>query len=228
MVVPNYIPDPIEIPDNVTEKPYRARLTYIRRVQALHVLSLGLVGAVAASPLPILPLGPVALGLLVFLIALCYVRIWFRGRRTEVVLSVAMSPVLLVFVGIFVRELWLAGVPVWAPLVGVGCAVVYAMLIGRDFSFVAQYLLSLIFSSTIIAGISILMRHEGLYAIEALILNLGYLTYCVYDNASLLSRRRLGEELAAVVDLYRDVLNVFGYVPRVVQHWHKHRIWQLR
>ena len=31
-----------------------------------------------------------------------------------------------------------------------------------------------------------------------------------------------------VTDLYRDVLNIFGYIPRVVQHWHKHRIWQLR
>jgi hypothetical protein len=49
----------------------------------------------------------------------------------------------------------------------------------------------------------------------------------VYDNASLLARRRLGEELGAVVDLYRDVLNVFGWVVRVLAHWRKHRIWNI-
>jgi hypothetical protein len=50
--------------------------------------------------------------------------------------------------------------------------------------------------------------------------------YFAYDLASLMSRRRRGEEAAAVVDLYRDVFNVFGYVPRVIAHWHRHRIWQ--
>ena len=46
MVVPNYIPDPIEIPNNVTEQPYLVRLAYIRRVLSLHLLS---VIATAAS-----------------------------------------------------------------------------------------------------------------------------------------------------------------------------------
>jgi hypothetical protein len=46
----------------------------------------------------------------------------------------------------------------------------------------------------------------------------------VYDLAALMSRRRQHETWAAVADLFRDVLNVFGYSYRVVRHWRRHRI----
>lgn len=228
MVVPNYIPDPLEIPGNVTLEPHRVRLWFIRRVFSWHLLSLAIVAAVAILPVPTPAVPVVGLALLATLIGLCLVRIGLRGSKAEVVISAWSLAVLLPLVGLFARALWLAGVPVWAPLLGVGFAYFYALVCGRDFSFVGQYFLALLASTVSIAGISLLMRHEGPYAALALGCNLVYLSYYVYDGASLLSRRRLGEELGAVVDLYRDVLNLFGYVPRVVQHWHKHRIWQLR
>ena len=62
---------------------------------------------------------------------------------------------------------------------------------------------------------------------QALSWNAIYLTFYVYDLASLLARRRIGEEWAAVVDLYRDVLNVFGWIVRVFAHWRKHKIWNV-
>ena len=228
MVVPNYIPDPIEIPGNVTEQPYRVRLTFIRRVLSLHLLSAAGVVGVALSPIPMVGLPTIALCLLIMLVLACFVRINMRGKKAEVIFSIVLLPGLLVLVGLTLKALGHAGLPVWSMAVGLIAAYTYALICGRDFSFVGQLVLALIASSTFIAGISLWLGHPGLYAAEALGLNAAYLIYYVYDAASLMSRRRLGEELAAVVDLYRDVLNFFGYVPRVVHHWHKHRIWQLR
>jgi FtsH-binding integral membrane protein len=90
-----------------------------------------------------------------------------------------------------------------------------------------QYLLAIIASSTAIAAIWAVEPTAIRFPISVLAANVLYLTYWVYDLASLLARRRRGEELAAVVDLYRDVLNIFGYVARCIGHWKKHRIWVL-
>jgi FtsH-binding integral membrane protein len=94
-----------------------------------------------------------------------------------------------------------------------------------DFSFVGQFVLSLIASTVILAVAALALGIEPAKAGFLLGANAIYLFYLVYDSASLLARRRLGEEIAAVVDLYRDVFNVFGYLVRVARHWRKHRIW---
>jgi len=50
MIVPNYIPEPLEVPRNVTEEPYALRVTYIRRVTLRHLM--GLFALAALSYLP--------------------------------------------------------------------------------------------------------------------------------------------------------------------------------
>jgi hypothetical protein len=229
MVVPNYIPDPIEIPGNVTLQPYRVRLRFIRRMQALQIASIFIVAGLAnLNQVPLIPLWPALITLLAWLIALCLVRIGLRSTRSEVVFSSVLIPILLALVTLAARSVIHAGAPLWAVVFGPVFAYVYSLFCGRDFSFVGQFVLSLIASTVAVAAVILVMGHQGLYALEAIGLNAAFLTYFVYDGASLLSRRRVGEEIAAVTDLYRDVLNIFGYVPRVVHHWHKHRIWQLR
>jgi len=229
MVVPNYVPEPIEIPDNVTEQPYLVRVKFIRRMQAYQVISVALVAALASIPqMPSISLLVISAILLAFLIALCLIRISLRSTRNEAKVSAAWIPILLVLIAIEMRSAYRVGFPAWSALFGAGFAYIYTILCGKDFSFVGQFVLSLIASSVSLAALSLAMGHEGVYAAIALGWNALFLTYFVYDGASLLSRRRVGEEVAAVVDLYRDVLNFFGFVPRVVHHWHKHRIWQLR
>jgi hypothetical protein len=228
MVVPNYIPDPIEIPDNVTEQPFLVRLAFIRKVLSLHLLSVLFTSALALIVPPAVRLGPWLLALLGFLVLLSILRIALRGSRAEVAFSSFLLAPFLCLLAMVARSAESRGVPVWAVLPGVGCGYLYALLCGRDFSFVGQMVLAWIGSSVIIAVISIANSHEGAYALAAQAINAAYLAFYVYDSASLLSRRRLDEAFAAVVDLYRDVLNLFGYVPRVIQHWQKHRIWQLR
>lgn len=226
MYVPNYIPDPIEIPGNVTEEPYPVRLTYIKRVAALHVASLLIVIGIAHSPISL----PVRISwwpLAVMIMGLAAVRITLRRTPLEANVSTWLLIPLLISVGQALNPLQAAGWPLWTIVTGPVCALIYGIVCGRDFSFVGQYFLSLIASSTFIAIASSSWPYSVPLPGQALLANAAYLTYWVYDLASLLARRRLGEELAAVVDLYRDVLNFLGYIARCIGHWRKHRIWVL-
>jgi len=224
MYVPNYVPDPIEIPGNVTEEDYETRLAFVKRVAVLHFASLLVVGAVAYGPYA--PPQDASWWLLgITLVALAIIRVSLRKGRTEAKVSSLLLAPLLVVVGFVLHHAQTDGRPIWTMSIGPGCALIYALLCGRDYSFVGQYLLSLIASSTAIAALAVAAPASVSDARFALIANGVYLSYYVYDLASLLARRRLREELAAVVDLYRDVLNIFGYIVRCIGHWRKHRIW---
>lgn len=227
MYVHNYVPDPLEVPNNVTEERYGRRLDFIRKVSLLHAASVCAVAGLAVSPLP--SLAPItALGGYVgLLLVLCLARISFRGGPMDVSVSIGFTPFLLVSAALVVTSARHVGFPVWSAAFGLAFALIYAMLCGRDFSFVGQFLLSLIASSTLVALVVVILRLGKLEGAQALAWNAAYLTFYVYDLASLLARRRIGEELGAVVDLYRDVLNVFGWVVRVLAHWRKHRIWNM-
>lgn len=225
MYVPNYVPSPIEVPHNVAEERHWVRLGFIRRVGILHFLSLLIIGGISTLRLPAVALlpGAVALGLLLLLFSI--IRISMRATKHDQIFSLSLFPVLIVLLATIVRSLNASEWPVWGIAVGAASAVLYSFCCGRDFSFVGQFFLSLIASTVILAIVATstaMSSHEAAILLGA---NAAYLFYLVYDSASLLARRRLGEEAAAVVDLYRDVFNVFGYAVRVARHWRKHRIW---
>lgn len=226
MYVPNYVPDPIEIPGNVTEEPYRVRVAYVKRVASLHFVSLLIVLGIAYNP-PLLPDHLSWWPLAVLILTLAVLRVALRRGPREAGVSTFLLLPLLLAVGIALQPIQNHGFPLWTILLGPGFGLIYAMLCGRDFSFLGQYLLSLIASNTAIAALWVGAPGTVEGARYALLANSAYLSYWVYDLASLLARRRTGEELAAVVDLYRDILNFFGYIARCIGHWRKHRIWVL-
>jgi FtsH-binding integral membrane protein len=225
MYVPNYIPPPIEVPGNVTEQSYSVRLGFVRRVAILHLASLAVIAALSLLELPKVPVEMAIAELGIVLLVLSFIRIGTRATKYDLMVSGSLLPVVLVSLAVIVRTLNQGEWPVWGVAAGAACAVIYAISCGRDFSFVGQYALSLIVSSVGLACAAISMGMPPSKAAFLLGANAGYLFYLVYDSASLLARRRLGEEVAAVVDLYRDIFNVFGYLARVARHWRKHRIW---
>lgn len=225
MNVPPYVPPPIEIPGNVAAEPYRVRLGFVRRVSLLHGASVAVVAAVAAldPPRP----GPfVVWGLVLGLLALLSLVRWLaKGRDMEQRLSMAVFPFLLAALGAAVAEALRAGFPIWSGGLGVLACLVYSLLCGRDLSYVGMYVIGAGASSV---GVAIVAWRLGVSAGDAWIalgFNAAFSFYHVYDLASLLSRRRLGEEFGAVADLYRDALNFFTYTVRVALHWRRHRIW---
>ena len=223
MTVPNYVPEPLEVPGNVTLEPYAPRLRFIRAVTLRHAaVTVALVG-LAASPFARWAEGFfgawLSLGLLLLLVvALDLLRIARRGTAFEARASAAAIPVLLPFAAVAMRTLHDLGVPVEAALFGWAGAGFYTLACGRDYSFVGNGALTLLASS-----LAILFWSPPALA-AALLVNAAFVVYHVYDLASLLSRRRTGEEWAAALDLFRDVLNVFGWTLRVARHWRAHKI----
>lgn len=227
MIVPNYIPDPMEVPGNVTLEDYRYRVTFIRRVTVLHLLSISAVALLANHQWPKAGVGPVLGGLAAVLVLLDLWRIAARGSRTEAVVSSVFLPTVVAFAAWSAAEIGRLGWPAWAPLPGVVAATLYTVACGRDYSFMGCLFLSGVVSNVAVAALSLKLGLSVHQAAAALVANTVYLVYYLYDLASLLSRRRRGEEWAAVIDLYRDVFNVFGYLVRCVRHWRKHRIWEI-
>jgi hypothetical protein len=219
VIVPNYMPDPIEVPGNVTTERYAVRLVFIRRVIWMHLVSLTLIAAAMTLPMPDRGIQITGFTLVAFLVVLDVVRIRTRGRREEPWLSCAFFAPVIILVAAMLRELDTIHFPVWAFFVGPPCVALYSGVCGRDFSFVGGFFLSLIASSLVVATVVLALHLSGAIATTAFVANTVYLFYWVYDLAALLARRRFGEEPAAVVDLYRDVFNIFGYVPRVISHW---------
>lgn len=227
MNVPPFIPEPIEIPGNVAEQSRRLCLRFVRRTVAFHALSVLLIALVAALPVPWLPAEAPGLGALAALVALSAVRNLAKGYPADLRISILLSPFLWVMIGLAAGALARHGWPLWAPLVGVACSLLYTLLSGRDHSFVGQYVLSLAASSLAIA---LICREAGIgppTSLWAQAINAVYLFYLVYDLAAVLTRRLPREEWGAVVDLYRDVLNILTYSLRVWLHWRKHRIWSV-
>jgi FtsH-binding integral membrane protein len=223
--VPNYVPEALEVPGNITEAKYMARVYFIRRVMALHLVSLGILALLAIVPFPSTGVKAPLIVLSALLLLLDFVRIGLRGRRIEAIGSGAALPCVLLAVAWLVSEFQRIGVPVWCLLVGPLFCGLYTLFCGRDFSFVGCFALALVGSSTVLAASATQLGFSSHRAALGLGMNAAYLTYFVYDLASLMARRRKGEEIAAVVDLYRDVFNIFGYIVRVIGHWRRHRIW---
>ena len=224
MYVPNFVPEPIEVPGNVTEQSYGVRLRFVKQVTAMHTVSVLTIALIALMLQPdgVSVWQKFATAAVVF-VALDLVRIASRSQRIEsIIASVGLIAVML-SVAWTVRAL--SSLPMWSLVFGPVWASVYAFSCGRDYSFVGNFAISLVGSSLSIVVISKVFSVANVSIAIALSLNAVYFFYVIYDLASLQSRRRPEELLPAVTDLYRDIFNIFGYVPRVIRHWRTHKIW---
>ena len=226
MIVPNYVPDPLEVPNNVTLESYSHRLIFVRRVVFAFVLSfLPILVSFFALRDVHLDATVATLYLVGVVIALEFERILLRSHLIEATVASALLYPFLSLIGFVAHQWFNSGFPVWAFLPGPLALALYTALCGRDFSFVAAYFLSIIPSAIGIAVVVESWHMPTQIGYLAHAINAVWLFYVIYDLASLMARRRSNEVFAAVVDLYRDHFNLFGYIPRVINHWRKYRIW---
>lgn len=223
MNVQPYFPEPLVVEGNVADERYLVRLGFVRRVVAVHYVSILAIAIVAATTRAT-DLGLAAWVVAGSLLALSLTRRLAPHSRADLAVSALLMGPLLISLGLLAGYGASVGMPWWPTLVACTAAAGYTALCGRDFSFVGQFAMSAIATIVVVATAAILGRATTGEAMLGLILALSYLFYFVYDLAALLTRRRLGEEFAAVVDLFRDCLNVISYSFRVVDHWRKFRI----
>lgn len=225
MIVPNYVPDPLEVPGNVTLEKYRIRLKFIRSVCWWFSGSVAFVAIIAALAPHQSRLDLLFYAWLGQILLSDIIRVSIRGSRFEAQFSAICLPGILIVEGLILGVLHHQGYPTGAALAGLVCIPLYTAVAGRDFSFLGCFFLCLIPSSIIISAYALVMGHPGMDVARALGWNLVVLSYVVYDQSQILFRRRTNEVVGAVVDLHRDMLNIFGYIPRVIRHWNKHHIW---
>jgi hypothetical protein len=218
-----YFPEPVVVSRNVASERYLVTLGFIRRVMVGHFASVACVVAIAISLVPTFDLTAYAIVLFACLMALTFARRFLRGGSADNVVSFLLMVPTVWTVASIVRIAFDAGHPVWIVAACYLSASLYGAFCGRDFSFVGQFVITSFATAAIVAA-------AGLTGIatwpEAVIwgcVGLGYVLFYVYDLAALLSRRRLGEEPAAVADLYRDLLNFITYSVRIVLHWRRFR-----
>lgn len=231
MNVPPYMPEPIEIPGNVSEEHRSVCLAFVRRTALLYSVSVALIVASAwflrepkyEGQFPFIY---VSIGVFIaILLLLSLIRGVEKGRPLDLKLSAICLPFLVVSVGHMARAMWDEGWPIWVVPIGIAYCLAYTYLSGRDHSFVGEYCIVLGVSSITIGFVAPNVNPDNPNTWLAILANAVFLFYYVYDSAALLTRRRKGEELAAVADLYRDLLNCLTYSVRVYLHWKKHNIW---
>lgn len=229
MNVPPFIPAQIVIPGNVAEERYDVRVGFVKRVAMLHAASVGVVLALALTPWAATI--PFQWGLAAFLaglLGLSLVRGLVKRWRHEQRLSAVFVPLVVGGLAVIVRSATIdSGYPLWAfGLPSLGHAI-YVAACGRDLSFTGMFVLVATGITVFALGASRIYPEEQPYSMLWLGM-VSYTAYFTYDLAAIQTRRRLGEEMGAVLDLYRDLLNFTTYPVRVIQHWRRHRIWSLR
>ncbi len=228
MNVPPFFPEQIEIAGNVAQEAYAVRVRFVKRVVALHSLSVfGFLVFVAYEAAP----PHLAAGLtftLGALLGLSLVRGLVRRWRYEQLLSFLFIFPLFVGIAVLVRVATQQGMPLEVFALPSVLCLAYVAGCGRDFSFLGMFTMTSGASVALFAVEFFTHRLVGFQLAEAIVGTIAYLAYFVYDLAALQTRRRLGQELGGVMDLYRDVLNFTTYPIRVVQHWRRHRFWSVK
>lgn len=228
MNVPPYIPPQIEIPGNVAQERYAVRVAFVKRVTVLHAATVGLILALSLLPLPEISFRWGLAGTAFSLLGLSFVRGVAKRWRHEQLLSSFFVPIMILSLAVLVRSATMdAGWPLWAiglPALG---NLVYVALCGRDLSFMGMFVLVSAGLSAFVVLTAWLEPGEQPYTLLWLAM-VAYTGFYTYDLAALQTRRRLGQEVGAVLDLYRDTLNFITYPVRVIHHWRAHRIWSLR
>lgn len=208
---------------NIGADRYDVRLRFIRTVVAGYLMTIlvtAVVPLVLAEPLPLELAGVVVAVSLLFLSLVR--KLAPHGRADILAIALCALP-LLGGLGTLVHGLTAQGWPVWALGLAIAFAGLYTFLCGRDFSFLGQYVLSLLATLFVTIPLCWWQNVPGSRIAWTCLASAVFLFYWVYDLAALLTRRRHGEEFQAVADLYRDVLNILTYAFRVIDHWRKFR-----
>jgi FtsH-binding integral membrane protein len=214
-----YLPPPVEVEGNLAAASYDERLRFVRRMYVLHGASVALAAGAGLAVASVASWKVLAWIALAAALALSASRRLAKGTNRERPFVLAALPLLAVSLGGLVVQASAAGLPFWTLGLASACAVAYTLLCGRDFSFVGQFVLGAAGCAGLVSGLALIEGVEFNEAWTGAVLAWAYLGFLVYDGAALLNRRRPGEEIEAVADLYRDSLNFVTYPVRVYLHW---------
>jgi len=222
-----YFPEPETVHGNIANEQYDVRLRFIRKVADRHFVTVmsatGLAWAQLQLPEAIPPLWTDIVLLAVALAISSILRMLGPGKATDK-LSQLFLPIVVFLSARLGAALILADIDCWAIPVASLCMWLYTRMCGRDFSFVGLFGFGLSATLLVIFGAAFWTHRPYVYWGTGLPFAIVWISYISYDSASLMQRRRANEVWMAVLDLFRDCLNIFTYGFRVIQHLRTFRI----
>ncbi len=223
-----YFPEPIKVPNNVADGDYSSGVRFVRLIGLAHLVTLlGIAGLTAlwvriGAP-DYLELGSLDVH---WLTVAAFLALLAWSRRAPLALqaivfvlfAVTFSAAFALWVPFLIQEFPdLCGGFLWAlGSAWLGVAL-YNLLAGRDYSLVGEFVLAWLFTGISLIGFVLHGDIGGSQAFAIFVIVSGMLFYWVYDLAMILRRRTAKEPLAAVFDMYRDILNFVGYPVRVMR-----------
>ena len=223
-----YFPEPIEVPGAVGRGKHAEAIRFARILTGTHALTIIFTALWAFLPQvnPSVWLPDPTDGLFVFLGGLLALTVWRRAIKSPW-LDAAGSTLLLVPTLAGLASMgsvgFLLGWPVWCIPAMAFLAALYSLLCGRDFNFSGQCILSLLTITVALIALAALGKIAPIEAAHGVSMSLIYGVYIAYDGAMVMRRRRNGEALASVADIYRDLLNFITYSFRIWSHWRRFR-----
>jgi hypothetical protein len=223
MNIPPYFPEPIEVPGNIARAKYSELTRFIKWVNLFSFLSLILCYYSGKLCSNWFDLRQATTLCALSLILLSSSRLILNGYMEN-----AISATLLIFTipscGMVFYKLNQMGYPVWIIEIAATSAFIYSAFSFHDFSFPGQFIISILIC-LIVLSVALWQREIDINSFQqAVLIAFAYLFYYIYDFSCLLRRRTKTETLAATADLYRDLLNIFTYSIRVIQHWRKFKL----
>ncbi|MCW5936573.1 MAG: hypothetical protein KIT11_04620 [Fimbriimonadaceae bacterium] len=218
MYLQPFFPEPVTVPGNVTQHRYGVRVEFVRRVAFGQALCVALAG-VSMSFGAVLDARLAGSALLGSMVALSFLRVVGKRTPTLVVLDVVVLLAVLLLWGQVLAgaEPWLAA----GLAMGTVLVVLYTAVAGRDFSYYGLYFLGLLAAGVLclledLLGFASLPGAGLTFAVAAT-----WLGYLCYDLSMIVRRRRPAEVVPAIVDVFRDPLNLFSYAWRTWRHWRR-------
>jgi FtsH-binding integral membrane protein len=218
-----YFPEPVEVPDNVAQGPFRERLTFIKKMHVAYGLSILVVILFCHLVPPFFGPWPTLAAMVASLVMLSVTRNFSGGGKRDAYSSLALMIVFLPALGQTLGFAQRSGFPVWIVWVGLGLAVLYAGVSGRDYSYGGQYVLVALVLLLMTIGLVWFTAMPWFLVAEGLLAFLVYFAFVSYNLSCIMRRRTKDEVVAATADLYRDVLNFITWFGRVYQHWKRFR-----
>lgn len=218
-----YFPEPVEVPGNVAQGPFRERLAFIKKMHVAFGVSVMVVILFCHVVPPFLDLWPTLLAMAASLILLSVTRNFSGGGKSDAYSSLVLMAVFLPALGQTLGFAQRSGFPVWIVWIGIGLAILYAGLSGRDYSYGGQYVLVALTLLLMTVGLVWLTPMPWFLVVEGLLAFLVYFAFVSYNLSCIMRRRTKNDLMAATADLYRDVLNFITWFGRVYQHWKRFR-----
>jgi len=212
-------PEPYTVPNNTDEQSYVVKVRFIKKCLTGHLISV--FAATACAVYLRIPLTDPQLILILagILIALTIIRFSLRSGKIEQIFSTGFLLAALPIIGQLGRDIQELGFPIIAFPITAVLIGIYALGVGRDFSFPGMVGVC----SIALAPILWILRAQGIEMLEMVAVGwfLGtlYVTYLSYNMAMILKRRQPNEFISVVADFLRDLLNFTTYPVRVLFHW---------